>query len=453
MLHPNKFYFDTQRIKAEFSYFLRGLCKNSHTLQPKKLKPGMKKIPILIAAIIWFVSCSPSEKRLETEAHTIPAIDSLISRAIDQNHIPGAVIRVQRADSLLHRKAYGYAQRYDMKLNVIDQPEKMTPEHLFDLASLTKVCATTFGIMMLVDRGEIQLDDPIHKWLPEFENGDKKEITIHHLLSHSAGLYQWKPTYYYARNKEEQYDYISNLPLAWPVGEGRHYSDLGFMLLDNIIEIVSGQTPDNFLQRELYKPLNLQHTTFNPLEKEFTKIAATSHGNPFEKHMVYDRSFGYEVEVDPESWDGWRDYTLRGEVNDGNAWYASRGAAGHAGLFSNVDDLQKLLTLLLDKGAYREKQLISSAVIDTFLTKNRYGNGLGWAMDPNVISTQSAPDGTFGHTGFTGTNIVAMPALDLSIILLTNRQHVGLQEDGYYYNLSALRQQIVDAVLDLEYNR
>jgi CubicO group peptidase (beta-lactamase class C family) len=296
----------------------------------------------------------------------------------------------------------------------------------------------------------MRLDDPVHKWLPEFDTGNKKQITIRHLLTHSAGLYQWKPTYYNAQNKAEQYQYISGLPLAWPVGEGRHYSDLGFMLLGDIIEKNTGQPLDEFLQQELYKPLNLQHTVFKPSEKKFSKIAATSHGNPFEKHMVYDDSFGYKVNADPESWDGWRSYTLHGQVNDGNAWYAAGGVAGHAGLFSTADDLQKLITLLLEKGSYQGKQLISPSVIDTFLTKNRYGNAQGWAMAPSVISTQGTPPGTFGHTGFTGTNIAVMPALDLSVIFLTNRQHAGLQDDGYYYDLSALRQQIVDAVLDLQ---
>jgi CubicO group peptidase (beta-lactamase class C family) len=302
--------------------------------------------------------------------------------------------------------------------------------------------------MMLVDSGEINLDDPIHKWLPEFGNGEKQKITIRHLLTHSAGLYQWKPTYYHANNKAEQYNYIASLPLEWPVGEGRHYSDLGFMLLGEIIERISGKSLDKFLNNQLYQPLNLQHTTFNPLKKGFKKIAATSHGNPFEKHMVYDNSFGYEVDVDPESWNEWRDYTLQGEVNDGNAWYAAGGVAGHAGLFSMVDDLQKLISLLLNKGAYQGRNIISASVIDTFLTKNQYGNALGWAMEPTIISANGAPEGTFGHTGFTGTHIVAMPTHNVSVILLTNRQHVGVQESGYYYNLGPLRQKILDAVIN-----
>ena len=410
----------------------------------------MKKFLIFISVILFLVHCSSSEKEWEPTAGTIPTIDSLITQEIEQDNFAGAVIRVQRGDSVLHRKAYGHANKYNMKFEEIDRPELMTTEHLFDLASLTKVCATTFGVMMLADQGKIQLDDPIHQWLPEFKTGEKNKITIRHLLTHTAGLYQWKPTYYHTQNKAEQYQYIAQLPLKWEVGQARHYSDLGFMLLGEIIERISGQPLNKFLQENLYEPLNLQHTTFNPSKKGFNKFAATSHGNPFEHKMVYDDSFGYDVDVDPQSWDGWRRYTLQGEVNDGNAWYGAGGVAGHAGLFSTVDDLQKLVDLLLNEGEYKSEQLISSTVIDTFLTKNKFGNGLGWAMDPEVIAAKGAPAGTFGHTGFTGTNIVVVPAYDLSIIFLTNRQHVPPQNSGYYYDLTELRQQLVNVVLELK---
>lgn len=397
--------------------------------------------------LLVLASCAGEEQPDSPTSPHIAAIDSLINQEIEQNHIPGAVIRVQQGNRVLHQQAYGFARLYDYNLQKLDNPEPMTTEHLFDLASLTKVFGTTFGIMLLVDQ-QIGLDAPIHKWLPEFRSGDKKQITVRHLLTHSAGLYQWKPTYYHASNKDEQYQYIASLPLKWPVGEGRHYSDLGFMLLGRIIEQASGRPLDVFLQEELYSPLGLGHTTFNPDTTKFKAIAWTSHGNPFERHMVYDDAFGYDVDVDPQSWDDWRTSTLQGQVNDGNAWYGAGGVAGHAGLFSTVGDLQKLVTLLLDKGRYEGKQLISASVIDTFLTRNRFNNGLGWAMDPNVISAEGTPPETFGHTGFTGTNVVVIPEKKLSIILLTNRQHVGPQPSGYYYDLSDLRQAITDAVLD-----
>lgn len=389
-------------------------------------------------------------KQPELKSGNIARIDSLVKREIDRDNIPGAVVRVQQGDSILHQQAYGYAQKYRYGMQPMEKPQVMATDQLFDLASLTKVCATTFGTMMLVDRGDIGLDDPIHKWLPEFDTGQKSEITVRHLLTHSAGLYQWKPTYYHASNAEEQYAYIASLPLNYIVGEGRHYSDLGFMLLGEIIHRVSGQPLNEYVQQHLYRPLGLEHTTFNPLENGVSanQIAATSHGNPFEKQMVYDDSFGYKVDEDPQSWDGWRTYTLKGEVNDGNAWYGANGVAGHAGLFSTAGDLQTLVTLLLNKGQYGNKQLISEAVIDTFLTKDRFGNGLGWAMDPAVFSAKGVPEGSFGHTGFTGTSIVVVPEYNLSIILLTNRQNVGRQENGYYFDLGPLRQGIAEVVLE-----
>ncbi|NGP77423.1 serine hydrolase [Balneolaceae bacterium YR4-1] len=400
---------------------------------------------ILVIAV--FAGCS-QEQESPTKVGNIASIDSLIQDAVDKEHIPGAVIRLQQGDSVLHFKAYGFAQKYRYGMEELKNPEPMQVEHLFDLASLTKVFATTFGIMVLNDRGQLSLNDPVSDYLEGFKRESRQEITIRHLLTHSSGLPQWFPLYYLASNKEERLEAISGMPLEWKVGKGRHYSDLGFMILGDVIERVSGQTLDEFLQQEFYGMLNLSKTVFNPLDKGFSKIAATSHGNPFEKRMVYDDDFGYRVDVDPESWDGWREYTLKGEVNDGNSWYANGGVAGHAGLFSTAEELQVMINLLLHEGRHRGEQVISKAVIDTFLTKDRFGNGLGWAMDKGFIAAEGTPEGTFGHTGFTGTNVVVIPEENLSIIFLTNRQNSGLQKNGTYFNLKTLRQQIITAVMN-----
>lgn len=406
----------------------------------------MRKLFFVILLTVLIGCSGQTENEFRSEDH-ISSIDSLIQKEIEANHIPGAVIQVKKGDSILHRAAYGHAEKYDFDLQLLDDPGPMKTDYLFDLASLTKVTATTFGIILLVDQDKLGLDDLIGNYLPEFSEGKKSAITIRHLLTHSAGLAQWVPTYYHAENPQERYEYIAQLPLKWKkVGQERHYSDLGFMLLADIIERISGQRLDQYLQEKLYQPLNLQHTTFNPLEKRCKKITATSHGNPFEKRMVYDDEFGYTVDEEPESWDGWREYTLYGEVNDGNAWYANGGIAGHAGLFSNINDLQVLVDLLIEGGEANGEQIISKSVIDTFLTKDKFDNGLGWAMDKNFIKAEGSPDGTFGHTGFTGTNIVVVPQDSLSIILLTNRQHVGPGENGYYFDLGPLRQAIFDIV-------
>ena len=326
---------------------------------------------------------------------------------------------------------------------------RMRTDDMFDLASLTKMVGTTTAMMLLVDRGKLKVDDPVGKYIPAFNEGEKKQITIRNLLTHTAGLIEWYPLFYLASNKEEAYKLIGKLPLKYPVGAGRHYSDLGFILLGEIIEKVSGMPLDKFDEQNIFKLLGMNHTTYNPLKKGFTNFAATSHGNPFETRMVHDTSMGYVFkEIHPDQWKGWRKYTLRGEVNDGNAWYALHGVSGHAGLFSTIDDLQKLVDMLKNNGKAGSKQFISQKTIHEFLTKDKYKNGLGWMMDTNDSVIKDGPPGTFGHTGFTGTSIAVVPSLKVSVILLINRQNMGLLPTGYYYSPNSIRREIFKAVLD-----
>ena len=239
------------------------------------------------------------------------------------------------------------------------------------------------------------------------------------------------------------------MPLKYPVGMQRRYSDLGFIILGEIIEKVSGMPLDKFEKQNIFIPLGMRHTTYNPLQHgRTTNIAATSLGNPYETRMVYDSSLGFAVKgLDPHSWNGWRHYVLKGEVNDGNAWYANGGVAGSAGLFSTADDIQKLVDMLMHKGKVDNHQFISSRVIDSFFVKDKFNNGLGWMMDTTDTFIKGGPDGTFGHTGFTGTTIMVVPKYDLSIILLINRQNMGLLKSRNYYNVTPLRGQIFKAVL------
>jgi CubicO group peptidase (beta-lactamase class C family) len=219
------------------------------------------------------------------------------------------------------------------------------------------------------------------------------------------------------------------------------------MLLGYLIEEVSGQPLDMFLTNALYKPVGLKMTAFNP-PPGGPGFAATSHGNPYEYHMVADDDFGYLCDENPETFTSWRDYVLAGEVNDGNAYYAHDGLAGHAGLFSTASDLQLLLDLLLNKGTHAGQRLLSEAVVETFLTKDRFGHGLAWAMSTDVIPVDDLPDGSFGHSGFTGTYVVAVPAYGLSIILLTNRQNVGVNASGYYNSVMPLRKSITELMIE-----
>jgi len=412
-----------------------------------------KQILLLFLLVIFFsgnlISIGQSVKPRNARAELVASIDSILQSQVDLDKIPGAVIEIKKGGKLVCRQAYGYAWKYDFNHRQLSPPEKMTTRHLFDIASLTKVIGTTTSVMLLVDRGLIKIEDPVYKYIKAFDTPDKRKITIRHLLTHTAGLYEWYPLYYRSENKQETYRLIGELPLMFPVGEQRRYSDLGFMLLGEIVEIVSGLPLEQFMKQNIFLPLGMKNTTFNPLKSgSFKKIAATSHGNPYEQRMVYDSTLGYKIkEINPLAWNGWRTYTLRGEVNDGNTWYANDGISGAAGLFSTVDDLQKLVDMLMNKGKIRSSQFISSKTINSFLTKDRFNNGLGWMMDPVNSFMKNGPEGTFGHTGFTGTSITVIPQYEISVILLINRQNTGLLSTGEYYNVNPVRQQIFNSLL------
>ncbi|MFD2525654.1 serine hydrolase domain-containing protein [Flavihumibacter stibioxidans] len=401
----------------------------------------------LAVAMQPVIAQKSGNRALKTEL--IQSIDSILNSQVSNNLIPGAVILVKRDNKVIYKQAFGNAVLYDRNNNKLSSPEKTSIDHLYDIASLTKVVGTTTSIMYLADRKMLSVDDPVGKYIKAFESPEKKAITIRHLLTHTSGIYEWYPMYYRSSNKQQTFFLIGELPLIFPTGSERRYSDLGFTILGQIIEVVSGQSLEQFMQEKIFEPLGMKHTTFNPLKTgRFTKIAATSFGNPYEKRMVYDSSLGFTVkEIDPASWNGWRDYILKGEANDGNAWYANGGVSGAAGLFSTIDDIQRLVDMLLNKGMHQGKKFISAKTVEAFLTMDKFKNGLGWMMDPVNSFMKNGPEGTFGHTGFTGTSIAVVPKYKTSVVLLVNRQHTGLSAKGEYYNLNSVRQQIFNAVI------
>ena len=393
---------------------------------------------LVLAAAATRGTCQDAPASL---AAGLATADSLIRDAVAKEVTAGAVLVVSLDGKVVHEKAFGYAELTDFNVKKLANPRPMKTSTLFDLASVTKVMATTFGVMILVDRNKIDVDAPVYTYLPDFRGPHLDSITVRHLLTHSAGLVQWQPLYYHANNTAETYRVIREIPLQWGVGEGRHYSDLGFMLLGYIIERVSGQSLDVFLDQQLYRPLGLRNTTWNPKTRGFTDFAATEQGNGYERHMVYDSTFGYRYKGDPKAWDGWRQYVLVGETNDGNSWYANAGIAGHAGLFSTASDLRVLLDLLLKHGTFNGHQYIRPEVIDRFLTRDKFENFLGW------MSPRGLPEGSFSHSGFTGTYVLGVPRAKLSIVLLTNHQNVGATPRGTFTNVGPLDQAVARAVL------
>jgi serine-type D-Ala-D-Ala carboxypeptidase len=400
--------------------------------------------------ILTLFTCAQTTSLCKHNSELNRTIDSILQKQVELDKIPGAVIIIKKDGKVITKKAFGYALKYDYYHNLVKKPEKMSVKHMFDIASLTKVIGTTTSIMLLYDRGLINIDDPVSKYIKAFDTPEKEKITIRNLLTHTSGIYEWYPMYYKASQKEECFRLISDLPLKFPVGEQRKYSDLGFTILGEIIEIVSGQALDQFTKQNIFQPLGMNSTLYNPLQDgNFRKIAATSPGNPYEKRMVYDSTLGFKVkEIEPSSWNGWRNYLLRGEVNDGNAWYANKGISGAAGLFSTADDLQKLVDMLMSMGMDGKRQFLSEKTVRTFLTKDRFNNGLGWMMDPANSFMKNAPEGSYGHTGFTGTSIAVIPDKNISVILLINRQNTGLQANGDYYNVGPIRLNILNTVMN-----
>jgi CubicO group peptidase (beta-lactamase class C family) len=418
----------------------------------------------LLAVLLCLLAPAPPAAPVHVAAAPdLRAADSLVASWVDGRRIPGAVLLVAKDGRVVLQRAYGWAERWDYgdgqygawetdtptgHIHELADPVPMTTATVFDLASVTKVMATTFAVMMLVDEGVLDLDAPVHTYLPDFRGGGKDAITLRHLLTHRAGLYQWQPVYYHASDPDAAYAWIRDLPLAWGVGEGRHYSDLGFMLLGRVVERVTGETLGGFLRRRLYAPLGLSSTGFRSGAPggvdgaaDGARFAATSHGNPYEYRMVHDSTFGYRIAGDPDSWNGWRHRTLVGEVNDGNAFHAFRGMAGHAGLFSTAADLDVLLQLLLARGAYEGRRYVGAGVVDAFLTPTGDGQALGWQV-PDY-----APAGSFVHTGFTGTYVLGVPAEGLAVVLLTNRQNGGIDAKGLYPDLAPLQRAVARALI------
>lgn len=377
-------------------------------------------------------------------------IDRILTEQCASGNIPGAVAMVSLRGKVIHHAAYGSANINDKDWNPLPAPEPMTTGHMFDIASLTKVTATTTAIMLLTDRQQISIDDPVRKYLPAFSGTSKDSVTLRHLLSHSGGLFEWYPMYYKSSDRKTTLELICSLPLRWPVGKQRRYSDLGFTLLGAIIEKVSGLPLEQFAAQEIFRPLGMDNTFYLPNNrKEKLPLVSTSFGNPYEFRMVHDPSLGFQrPEINPDSWNNWRKYTLTGEVNDGNTWYAGQGVSGAAGLFSTAEDLMTLTTMLMNQGKFNGKTFISEKTISMFVTKDRLSNGLGWMMDPAGSFMKDAPAGSFGHTGFTGTSIVAVPSKKLIVILLTNRQHRGLLPDKTYFNVGPVRQRVFAAAMN-----
>ncbi len=342
-------------------------------------------------------------------------VDIVINKAINDSAFPGAVVLIWKDGKTIYEKAFGN-YTYD------PESQKVYPHTLYDLASLTKVIATTTAAMICYDRKLFSLDDKVVKYIPQFGVNSKENITIKNLLLHNSGLPAWKK--FYGRNikYDEVINEIYNSELEYKTGEKTVYSDLGIITLGKIIEKVTGKNLDKFCEDEIFNPLKMKSTFFNPNDSL--------------------KQFCAPTEVD----NYWRMKTLQGEVHDETSAMLN-GVAGHAGLFSTASDISKLMSVLMNKGKVGQNQFIKQSTVELF-TK-RYSEestrALGW--DTKSDSGSSAGNyfskNSFGHTGFTGTSIWADPDRNLFVVFLTNRVYPTREN----IKIQIIRPQLHDVII------
>ncbi|MFD5224465.1 serine hydrolase domain-containing protein [Microbacterium sp. NPDC058342] len=273
----------------------------------------------------------------------------------------------------------------------VDVP--LSREHLIDIASITKVASTTTIIMRLVDEGALRLSDRVGAFLPGFTSGEKDRVTLAELLTHTSGLPPWWPLYMEARDRDSAIAHVQRLPLVTSPGTARSYSDLGLILAGAVVERVTESPLQEAYRTFVADPLRLR-SRYGPIPAESAAAAADS--DAYEYAMIRSGR-PFPVPFAAESFDGWRDHPVRGEVNDGNTAHAMSGVSGHAGLFSTVDDL---LTL---GSALRGEEFVSEAVLREFSAPSRIepSQAIGFRRYALPVGGQQIT--LLGHTGFTGT--------------------------------------------------
>ncbi len=333
-------------------------------------------------------------------------IDQLIQEAIKARQLPGAVVLVGRGDQTIYEKAYGFRA-------TVPAEEAMTLDTVFDLASLTKVVATTTAVMTLVEQGRLRLNDPVASHVPGFERFGKGGITIRHLLTHVSGLRPdvdlGDPWNGYDAAIELAKDEV---PASGP-GEQFVYSDINFFLLGDIVTRITGQSLDAYTRRAVFEPLGMRDTGFNPAAALLPRIA------PTERCAHLDAWPCKRPDAAP----------LKGVVHDPTARRMG-GVAGHAGLFSTARDLARFARALIDGGQLGGARIMSGATVARMTAPSQPAGmtsvrGLGWDIDTSFSSNRGDlfPIGSYGHTGFTGTSIWIDPSSKSYVIFLSSRLH------------------------------
>jgi len=351
----------------------------------------MKSLLIIIALFIpTLLSASETPDRIFT-ATPARRIDQLMESSIQKTLISGGVILIGSRDRTLFEKAYG-------RVSSAVDARQMTVDTIFDLASLTKVIATTPAILKLAEEGKLSLVDPVKRWFPEFEGKGKDDLLVMHLLTHTSALDDF--SLIPEKPMQSAVDGAAAQPLKGEIGSRFHYADINFILLGEMVRRVSAEPLNDYTAKSFYQPMKMTDTGFLPSAGMKSRAATT----------VGDQSLQFVGEP--------QDYPAR----------QLGGVAGHAGLFSTAADLAAFCRMMLSGGRASDRQIMAERTVSQmtapyFSRGGKVARGLGW----DISSPYSAPRGgffsrsSFGHTGYSGTSIWIDPDADLFVILLTSR--------------------------------
>lgn len=352
---------------------------------------------------------------IEQFAEKLGPIRDIVEKELREDKLPGAVVIAGTPEGVAYRRAFGYRSLEPRRL-------PMTEETIFDVASLTKVVATTTAIMQLAERGRLKLDAPVARYWPAFRAKGKKDITVRQLLTHYSGLRPDLDMYPgWAGYKTAMRMIVREKPVCRP-GTCFIYSDINFEILGDIVRRVSGKPLDVYCSKHIFKPLGMADTVFNPSRRLRDLIAPTEY---YEGNMRY------------------------GTVHD-PACCRMGGMAGHAGLFSTADDLSRFAQMLLNGGRIGHVRILKAGTVDEMTTPQsppgkKTLRGLGWDIGPPLASNRDElpPVGSYGHLGYTGTALWIDPISKVYVIVLTNRVHPDGKGD-----VKALRANIKALVAD-----
>lgn len=354
--------------------------------------PSFRSLLAVVASLIPVCLAVAQESNPQTAPFQL--IDDAVEQEIAAGNLPGAVVCIGSKNGIVYHKAFGLR-------SIKPEKQKMELDTVFDLASLTKPIATATSVMLLLEEGKIRLRDPVTRYFPEFGQNDKRSITVQQLLTHVSGLTPDNALADYQQGRDMALTKIFGLRPIWEPGSRFAYSDVGFIVLGEMVDKMTGQPIDKFSHERIFDKLKMNETGFNP-PPELRKRSA----------------------ITRQRGDKW----IQGVVHDPRA-FEMGGVAGHAGLFSTAKDLSRFCQMLLNQGQAGEVQIISPAAIDvmtrSYTLPGGIKRGLGW----DKLSPYSSNRGelmseqAFGHGGFTGTSMWIDPELDLYVIFLSNRVH------------------------------